>query len=154
VILAQMTSHESTDWEQLADRARFLGAKHVVLMGPSPQWRPSLPIVVASRYWGRHFQRVKDGLAPWVAAADPALERRLAHASRLSYLSMVRRLCNDDGCLAVVGDAGPVDLIAVDPGHLSPKGSIFVGERVLHPYLRDIVGISTGDRGISTAGIR
>ena len=135
VVLAQMSGHESTDWEGMADGVRALGAKNVVLIGPAPQWQPSLPLVIASRYWGRDYGRVKYGLDPSVFGTDAALKKRYEHASQLVYISMVEHLCNDEGCLAVVPGGDRQDLIAVDSGHLSPKGSIFVVDKVLGPYL-------------------
>ena len=135
VVLAQMSGHESTDWEGMADGVRALGAKNVVLIGPAPQWQPSLPLVIASRYWGRDYGRVKYGLDSSVFGTDAALKKRYEHASRLVYISMVEHLCNDEGCLAVVPGGDRQALIAVDSGHLSPKGSIFVVDKVLGPYL-------------------
>ena len=44
----------------------------------------------------------------------------------VSYVSLVRALCNDDGCLRRVGDDLPEDLMAVDYGHFSKRGSLKV----------------------------
>ena len=131
VVLAQMTRHQLTDWQSLSSRIRALGAKRVVLIGPAPQWLPSLPLVIASQYWGRNYGRVKYGLDTGVFKADAELRKRYEHASQLEYVSMLDRLCDSDGCLASVPGGDRQDLIAVDSGHLSPNGSIFVVGQIL-----------------------
>jgi hypothetical protein len=50
------------------------------------------------------------------------------------YVSLVQSLCTHDGCLATVPGTNR-QLIAVDSGHLSPQGSIYVAETILRPAL-------------------
>jgi hypothetical protein len=135
VVLAQMTGHGATNWDEVADRLRMLGAGKVVLVGPSPQWHPSLPFVVVKNHWGRDYRRVSDGLDPSVFQVDAALKVQYGHAPQLTYASIVEQLCDTGGCLAVVPGGSPQDLIAVDSGHLTPRGSALVVEQVLGPYL-------------------
>ncbi len=134
VVVAQMARHEQTDWRLLADRILALGAARVVVVGPSPRWSPSLPEVVAGRYWGRRYDRVREGLDLTATAVDHTLGSVAFDGRRVAYVSLVDSLCDADGCLAVVAP-GARDLIAVDSGHLSPKGSVFVVRRALAPYL-------------------
>jgi peptidoglycan/LPS O-acetylase OafA/YrhL len=138
LVLAQILGHDATDWEALATNAHALGAKRVVLVGPSPQWLPSLPLVVTKHYWGTPFERVAQGANPEVFALDRTLAARLGTSKALQYLSLVDALCTTQGCLGrVPGDA--LELMAIDIGHLSPDGSRFVAEHVLRPVLgRDV----------------
>jgi len=133
VILAQMSGHERTDWESIAAKAVALGAKQVVLVGPVPVWRPSLPEVITSQYWGRDYSRVGYGLDPVMFETDQRLLQGAQGMSGVTYVSTISRLCNDEGCLAVV--PGTDELMALDAGHLTPLASIYVGENVLRPYL-------------------
>jgi hypothetical protein len=135
VVLAQAAGHETVDWEAMAGRIRALGARRVVLVGPAPYWRPSLPLVVAASYWGRNYSRVKLGLESSIFDVDAALKRRFAHSHAIEYVSLLDRLCDADGCLAIVPGGDARDLIAVDAGHFSPAGSIFVADRALRPAL-------------------
>lgn len=134
VILAQMSRHELTDWGAVATRALALGARQVVLVGPVPVWRPSLPEVITSRYWGRNYDRVTHGLDPGVFETDRQLQARVRSAPQLTYVSPISRLCNQDGCLAAVPGMAP-EIMALDSGHLTPKGSIYLGETVLRASL-------------------
>jgi hypothetical protein len=48
-------------------------------------------------------------------------------------------LCNQDGCVAATPPAAAGELIAVDAGHLSLKGSVFVAERILMPHFSKLL---------------
>jgi hypothetical protein len=52
-----------------------------------------------------------------------------------SFVSLVKRLCSKEGCLAQVPGDGAGTLMAVDYAHLSPSASVYVGKNVLAPYL-------------------
>jgi len=135
VVVAQSGRHAETDWPALTRQILETGAGRVVLVGPAPFWTPSLPEVIAKQYWGRSYARVSHGLAIAAFDVDRLLQQRVAGVDGLSYVSLLDGLCNDAGCQAVVDDGGWQDLIAFDSGHLSPKGSVFVVERLL----RDVV---------------
>jgi hypothetical protein len=134
VVLAQILGHESTDWQELASDLRSRGAERVLLVGPMPQWFPSLPRVVVNHYWGRDFTYVDDGLNPEIVTIDRALKARLSGSTNIEYVSIVDALCSDRGCRATTpGDDDP--LLVVDNGHLSPAGSRYVAETVLRPSI-------------------
>ena len=135
VVLAQIGAHEETDWAGLTARVRALGAKDVVLIGPSPQWAPSLPLVVTSQYWGRSYDRVSYGLNADVLALDRRLATQFRESSLPRYVSLIERLCNADGCVAAVPGTSPPELVAFDMGHLTPRGSVYVAEIALRSAL-------------------
>ena len=43
VIIAQHDHHELTDWKEIVSTLKNYGVKSVIIMGPLPQWDPSLP---------------------------------------------------------------------------------------------------------------
>ncbi len=135
VILAQIGGHEETDWTALAARVRERGARQVVVVGPIPQWRPSLPEIVVAQYWGRSFERVSYGLDQSLLAVDRDLKQKYAGATELRYVSMIDRLCNADGCFGAVPGSDPPELMAFDFGHLTLKGSAYIADAVLRPAL-------------------
>ena len=53
----------------------------------------------------------------------------------VTYVSLVAALCNGEGCLRRVGDDLPDDLMAVDYGHLSKRGSLKVARDILRPVI-------------------
>ena len=134
VILAQKGGHEETDWKQMSEQLVGLGAGRVVLIGPAPRWRPSLPEVVTTHYWGTDFRRVSYGLQNDYDT-DARLQSELAGVPHLTYVSLLKGLCNDEGCTAVVPGSTNNDLIAFDFSHLSLKGSEFVASSLLRTEL-------------------
>jgi hypothetical protein len=123
VFLAQQNTHETVDWEALAAHVHKLGAGRVVLVGPMPEWEPSLPMVMAPT-WPNLPTYVSEGLNGSIFATDEAMRSRTFR--NLTYVSVIPHLCRDNGCLARIGPK----LIAVDYGHLSPEGSLYVGKIV------------------------
>jgi hypothetical protein len=78
---------------------------------------------------------VPEGLDPNVFEVDRQLSSSLANTAGLTYVSLVARLCNHEGCLATVPGGAATDLMAFDFGHLTPLGSSYIGREVLKAYL-------------------
>ena len=128
VVLAQEGDHAGTDWQALSTRALELGAARVVVVGPSPVWRPTLPRVYAEHHLDDRDEYVSEGVDGARFEDDRVVAERLKGVERLTYVSLLEQLCRADGaCLARVDDADAIDLIAVDAGHLTPKGSSYLG---------------------------
>jgi peptidoglycan/LPS O-acetylase OafA/YrhL len=86
VILAQGSEHQATDWDHVADYLHNLGASRVVLVGPAPNWLPSLPLVVVSKFWNQDIKYVKEDLDPTVFVTDSALEAKYGASNKLTYI--------------------------------------------------------------------
>jgi hypothetical protein len=68
----------------------------------------------------------------------------------VTYLSLLDQLCPASrfqqtgatslpACLARVPGADPLDLMAVDFGHLTPKGSSYLGRVLWKPYFDRVI---------------
>jgi peptidoglycan/LPS O-acetylase OafA/YrhL len=123
VVIAQRWEHEKTDWNAIADRLHKSGVRKVVLVGPLPTWTPSLPLIVARTHWFDEVDYVRDGLDRKAFATDTTLTDKYGQSPNLTYVSMIRALCEARGCRAFV--PGERSLMAVDYAHLSPEGSIY-----------------------------
>ncbi len=150
VILAQSGGHTATDWPALTARILELGAAHVVVVGPFPLWRPSLPRVYAEHHLQDHAEYVATGVDTDSFANDRTVAARVAGLANVTYLSLLEQLCRPSGsegsggtvqpaCLARVPGEGALDLMAVDFGHLSPKGSSYLGAKIWRPYLARVI---------------
>jgi len=53
----------------------------------------------------------------------------------VTYLSALDHLCREDGCLAQVPDEDAFDLMVMDFGHLTPKGSSYLGRKIWKPIV-------------------
>jgi hypothetical protein len=140
VILAQAGAHGQTEWRRISARTMELGAGHVVVVGPFPLWSPSLPRVFAQHHLGDRADYVREGLNQELFAADRDVASQLSGVPNVTYASLLQSLCRDGACLARVPGEGELDLMVLDFGHLTPKGSSHVG-RVLFKPLLDRLGI-------------
>lgn len=133
VVMAQKSDHDKTQWSEIAARLKSYGVKHIVLMGPLPQWAPSLPSVIANRHWGGNDAYITDAaLDQSIMAANRAMPK-LIDARSLDFVSLIDKLCIANSCLVRVG--GDNSLLQIDDGHLSEKGSIYIVKNYVMPEL-------------------
>jgi peptidoglycan/LPS O-acetylase OafA/YrhL len=141
VILAQGGGHAETDWDALARHVRGLGVRRVIVVGPAPMWQPSLPEIFINRYWETRPARIAYGLVAERETMDRQLRDRYAQSETLTYVSIMARFCDTDGCLAIVPGTDPPELTAFDAAHLTPLASRYLADQLLRPVL-----IGTGGR--------
>ena len=112
------------------------GVAAIVIAGQVPTWAPALPILV-----GRDI--LETGAAPEFSAVGvrpdaPETDRTLAARDwgpGVTYVSLAGALCGADGCRRLVGQRLPEDLLAVDYGHFSVRGSEFAVDVILKPAI-------------------
>lgn len=145
VIIAQAGGHTEVDWPAVTARVLALGARRVMVVGPFPLWSPSLPRVYAEHHMQDQAEYVGIGLDTQSFENDRAVATRVGGLANVTYLSLLDQLCSPsrvDGsggtsrsaCLARVPGEGALDLMALDFGHLSPKGSAYLGRAIWKPY--------------------
>jgi peptidoglycan/LPS O-acetylase OafA/YrhL len=130
-VLGARWTREGADLRQRLERTvnflRAQGVKEVILVGPTPIWKPDLKSAMAYYYF--RYRQVSDrmmfGLEDFeeVKQLDAQLQR-IAKNLMIEYLSPLRALCDDSGCLTRV-DESPDGLVSADRDHFSAKGSIF-----------------------------
>jgi peptidoglycan/LPS O-acetylase OafA/YrhL len=133
VFVAQGEEHDLTDWSEIA---RFVEANQgeLILVGPVPQWRPSLPIIVAKNM---KVQRdyISQGLDAKIVETNAKLRATYAD-SNVRYVSLIDKLCRENECRARVPSSDEFNLLAMDYGHLTPAGSDFVVKSLLGEQLQ------------------
>jgi peptidoglycan/LPS O-acetylase OafA/YrhL len=135
VVLAQIDRHASTDWPAITARVLSLGAARVIVVGPSPRWLPSLPGVYAAHHLQDRAEYVAEGIDAGVFAQDRAMAASVAGLANVTFVSLLDQLCREQSCLARVPGEEALDLMALDFGHLTPKGSSYLGRALWKPYL-------------------
>jgi hypothetical protein len=81
---------------------------------------------------------------------DRALSARLSGLANVTFVSLLDQLCvslsrrsvadaKADACLARVPGEDALDLMALDSGHLTPKGSSYLGRIIWKPYLEQVM---------------
>jgi peptidoglycan/LPS O-acetylase OafA/YrhL len=131
VVLLQAIWDVNDKTEDLRPTIEALRAQHIariVILGPVPVWQGGLPNAVAAYYWRTgsvipertpfYFDRVSGDVGLRKIAADLNVE----------YISARDVFCNNDGCLARIGDS----LVASDIMHLTKTGSVFLAEAIFN----------------------
>lgn len=128
VFVAQRADHELTDWKEISQFVKSNGGE-LILIGPMPQWRPSLPIIVAKDLSSRK-EYVKEGLDMAILQTNEKLGIKYKNNS-LHYISIIDHMCNANGCKALIDSQEKFNLMVMDYGHLTPAGSDFVVKSLL-----------------------
>jgi len=134
VVLGQKDNHELTDWEEIATALKSAGVKQVVLVGPTPQWQPSLPVVIVNRHWADFGDQIHDTALDKKTLRTNALLSRKTKGEDLTFVSLIDKLCAGDNCQARVPPSR--SLLLVDYGHLSAEGSSYVVQNIVLPQLK------------------
>jgi peptidoglycan/LPS O-acetylase OafA/YrhL len=106
----------------------------VVVLGPVPFWKYGLPNEVL-RYWMLHHQLIPVRSDQVVAdrGIDDSMRATMVPQGA-EFISARDALCNDDGCLARLGDAAS-DISASDEVHLTEKASVFLIHSIIDRIL-------------------
>ena len=130
--------HDLERFKQTLRQLKALGIPHIVVLGPVPRWKRTLPLAIVNAYRFQHQdpQRIASGVS---GGDDDDLMQRLSEAEGVEYISAWRVLCNGEGCLTRVGPTAD-DIIQTDAIHLSEAGSRFLVQSIA-PRL--LAGIAT-----------
>lgn len=107
------------------------GIVNVMVVGPVPQWTPSLPAAII-KYQGsvesaRRFPRyLPDRSFESINQVDERMREMVARYG-YQYHSPIRHLCNADGCLTNINGA----LTQWDYGHLTNEGSYEIVDKLV-----------------------
>ncbi|AUX93877.1 acyltransferase family protein [Mixta gaviniae] len=134
VVMAQRFQHDKTDWKVIAEKLHLLGVRRVLLLGPVPQWKGSLPLIVAKNYPdGDYF------------IGEKYLDREIVKTNNkmkgvttkwYEYIDIFDALCKDNNglvCRARV-DSG-YTLMSMDYGHPTDDGSKFIANEIIKSYM-------------------
>jgi peptidoglycan/LPS O-acetylase OafA/YrhL len=117
--------YDLTKLDATVAELKKIGVKKIILMGPSPYWKNSLPHNIVEN-WKKTKTVAKPplrlsygdyGLVTELPLYDKQM-RAIAMRLNVSYISGVDFLCNEDGCLTRDSEDG-VKVASVDYGHLT-----------------------------------
>lgn len=108
----------------------------VIVIGPVPQWNENL-VAILLKYWDKFGtyppKYMEYGLNKGVFDWDALLSKELK-GDGVEYVSALKELCNDQGCITRVGE-DVHSLAAADWGHLTPAASRYFIERIKEKIL-------------------
>ncbi len=131
IVLLHAMWDRTHDLEKLGETVRQLKALNIpriVILGPVPLWKRTLPHALVNTYRLRHV--IADRIASGVTGGGSDEQMRaFSQAAGVEYISAWRVLCDAEGCLTQVGPTA-ADVVTVDIVHLSDAGSRFLVEAI------------------------
>jgi peptidoglycan/LPS O-acetylase OafA/YrhL len=121
--------------QETARQLKGLKIRKIVLLGPVASWKgDGLSANVLDYFYESGHSLIPPRTTyrsneEWTRALEDFLQKR-AQELDIEYISARNIMCNDDGCLARIGDHGS-DLTAFDNGHLTLPGALFVSDAIL-----------------------
>jgi peptidoglycan/LPS O-acetylase OafA/YrhL len=104
-----------------------LGVSQVMIIGPAPQWKESLPRILMNLH--RAPRRSLFGLETQALQVDDALEHLAGARKDVTYVSAWKTFCNHEGCLTRVDDEAD-GIVTWDYGHLTTRGAEYLAKRL------------------------
>ncbi len=135
--------------DELQDAVRRLradGVPAIVVAGEVPTWTPWMRILVGREVLERgsasEFSRV--GLNAGSLAVDDELKARPWDGA--TYVSQASALCRAGGCRRLVGPDLPADMLALDYGHYTERGSDFAVRTMFAPLVEQALAEAAARR--------
>lgn len=136
VILGRARSHEKIFYDKLAIKINSLGVKNVIIMGPLPQWEPSLPIALTKNKTVMGDYVISPALRNDVINTNKIIKNEYEKYPFIKFVDLIGSLCHtigeDFACRYKINDK---NLITFDYGHPTDAGSLFIAEKVIKPYI-------------------
>jgi peptidoglycan/LPS O-acetylase OafA/YrhL len=114
------------------DALRWIGIKHIIILGRVPVWSDGLPGAVAAYYW-RTRSLMPERTSLFVDEENEIM-KGLSEVSGVEYISARKAFCDASGCLDRIGN----ELVASDSLHLTPTGSKYLIDRIGPALLHDL----------------
>lgn len=109
----------------------------IFVIGPVPQWNPSLPIFLLQHNNGLDEEKfIKTPSFESLSSFDRQLKEESLR-NNVIYLSPLDVLCSDGSCLATVMYKDEISPIAWDYGHLTEGGSVVLAAKLFNKKLRN-----------------
>jgi hypothetical protein len=135
VIVAQRDAWDANSITTIYKRLTELGAKKVVFVGKSPEWKSSLPKIIFRQNWTSIPKRTFSQLEAIDSNHENGIKKLTLSLSNSKFISLTDYFCNTYGCLVYLGNDPKLGLTAFDSNHLSPAASSAIANDVLIPEI-------------------
>jgi len=134
IIMAQAKEHDLTNFNEIVAFLREKGVtSQFFLIGPVPQWKPSLPKAIAKRHLENSKIYISDTtLVTDFLEMDKELKEKY-QGTEVHYISLIESLCKGESCLAKVDNNNTP--LHWDYGHLTLEGSEYVAKHIIYKEL-------------------
>ncbi|MGQ8364675.1 acyltransferase family protein [Glaciecola sp. 1036] len=130
VIIAMKDKHEETDWDNNIAFLKENGVKNIIIIGPTPQWYPSVPLVYVRESFGKEYLS-DNKLDPYVVETDQIMSNKFTRVEDVNYVSIINELCLEDESTLKCKVDFDGSLISFDYGHLNKDAATYLSHKLL-----------------------
>lgn len=123
VVLVQRYKHEATDWKGISSKLKEFGVNNIIVLGPVPQYRISLPLLVARKYMNKEYINKSD-MDEGIFESNTFMVQ--SNASEYQYVDLLSQFCSKAGCIFRTEPQDNRKLFNFDAGHLTNEGSEYI----------------------------
>ena len=132
VIIGQSDGHSLNMMNQIVKKLKWMGVNKIIFTGPSPHWKPDLPIVIVRKLWPNTPRRTLVGINQEIVDLNETLKRNeFKGINGVSFVDLMDSFCNSNGCLTYIGSDKKLGITSWDYGHLTPVASDLLARSVL-----------------------
>lgn len=129
------------------EQLKMTNVEKIILVGPSVEWDIALPTLLMrfsrNHNWSKPPERMYYGFNKDIINVDKEMEK-LARGLSITYISPLKTLCNDKGCLTQ-SEGIPITL---DNAHLTAEGATMVLDSNINKIIRPYYQKRTPDIGL------
>lgn len=131
VIVAQKEGHQFETFEKTENALKNMGVGKVLFIGPTPQWKNSLPKIIMRKLWHNTPERTFLDINEKIILENSNLKAQFSKSKNLIFLDLFEFFCDDRGCLTRIGHDKKTGITTADYGHLTPIASDYLAKNLL-----------------------
>lgn len=136
VIIGQIRDHERYNYERMAEKMHEMGVKRVIIMGPVPQWEPSLPVALSKDKTIRGNYVFTKALRRDIFRTNDIIKEKYSHYPYIYFADILGGLCQrDSGGISCRYMANKNELMTFDYGHVTDAGSLYIAKNIISRLL-------------------
>lgn len=136
VVVIKARDHQFYHYDKLAKKIKDTGVKKVIILGPVPQWSPTLPVALSKKKKVMGDYVITSALRGDIFETNDILLQESKNDNDFDFVDLIRGLCHDVGseiaCRYKIDDK---NLITFDYGHPTDSGAKFIATKFIAKHL-------------------
>ncbi|HBC9811475.1 TPA: acyltransferase [Escherichia coli] len=136
VFIIKAERHELAGFDLTAKKMKQLGVKKIIVLGPVPQWMPSLPIALSKpkKVMGNYL--ISNSLRSDIFKTNDAIREQYKNSNDVIFGDILSTLCHKVGTeTACRYRADNHNLMTFDYGHPTDFGANVIAQEVIKPIM-------------------
>jgi hypothetical protein len=136
VFIIKAQGHDAAHFDRTAKKMKELGVKEVIVLGPVPQWMPSLPVALTKpkKIMGDYL--ITNSLRSDIFKTNTIIAEQYSKSDSVMFGDVLGALCHKVGKdTACRYRADSMNLMTFDYGHPTDLGAKIIAQQVIRPLM-------------------